>query len=137
MRKSLPVRLLPSVWVVYEDGTHAVWCTSPASAARYRNWGKRKTKHQINIRRYDLNLDSARSLTRPGCGRCRTCRHWGYNDHVWRGRKPCRLAGKKGMWPCKGPGAYTSPTFGCVLHSQKSLDILKALHRTRAKEKLK
>ena len=44
---------------------------------------------------------------------CSTCHWWGYKDYVWKGRKPCRNAGKTGIFPVNGPGMYTDPTFGC------------------------
>jgi len=53
-RGTVKFKPLPAVWIVYQDGMACVWCTSKASAERYRNWGKRKVKHHINICRYEL-----------------------------------------------------------------------------------
>ena len=44
----------PAIWIVYQDGRPAVWCTHKADAEKYRRWGKRKVRHHINIRRYEL-----------------------------------------------------------------------------------
>ena len=49
----------PAIWIVYQDGRPAVWCTRKADAEKYRRWGKRKVKHHINIRRYKLASSNA------------------------------------------------------------------------------
>jgi hypothetical protein len=49
----------PAIWIVYQDGRPIVWCTRKADAEKYRRWGKRKIKHHINIRRYELASSNA------------------------------------------------------------------------------
>jgi len=50
----MKIKLLKHVWIIYQDGDPAIWCTRKKSAEGYRCWGRRKSKTKINIVKYEI-----------------------------------------------------------------------------------